>query len=82
MTFVFGDFFAQGFCGSFHLLGIHGHAGQFRQQLAAFLEANHGTHGAHHARAGWRKRGIFYAQMPIARAEAVSAGRAVGSLQL
>jgi len=34
MTFVFGDFFAQGFCGSLHLLGIHGHAGQFRQLLS------------------------------------------------
>jgi hypothetical protein len=34
MTFVFGDFFAQGFCGSLHLLGIHGHAGQFGSGFA------------------------------------------------
>ncbi len=37
MTFVFGDFFSQGFCGSLHLLGIHGHAGQFRQPLSKEL---------------------------------------------
>src|ERR1022692_203008 len=83
MAFVFGDLFSQSFCGSLYLLGIHGHTGQFSQQFATFLEADHGTHGGHHAREGGRERGVFYAQMPIARAEAVAAGRAMigGALQ-
>ena len=70
---VFGDFFSQGFCGSFHLLGIHRHPCQFRQQLAAFLEADHRSHGAEHAGERRRQCGVFYAQMPIARTEAVAA---------
>jgi len=84
MAFVLCDLFSQSFCGSLDLLGINGHPGQFGQQLAPFLEADHGTHGAHHAREGGRERGVFYAQLPIARAEAVTAGRAVivGALQL
>ena len=84
MAFVFRDLFSQSFCGSLYLLGIHGHTGQFGQQFAAFLEADHGTHRAHHAGEGGRQGGVFYAQMPIARAEAVAAGRAmiVGALQL
>jgi hypothetical protein len=49
MTFIFGDFFAQGFCDSLDLLGLYCHARQFGQQFAAFLEADHGTHGAGHA---------------------------------
>ena len=84
MVFVFSDFFSQSFCRSFHLLGIDRHAGQFGQELAAFLEADHGTHRAHHACEGGRERGVFYAQMPIARIEAVAAGRTVivGALEL
>jgi hypothetical protein len=82
--FIFGDFFSQGFCGSLHLLGIHGRAGQFRKQLTAFLEADHGPYGAYHTCEGWRERGPFYAQMLIARTEAVAAARAVivGTLEL
>jgi len=84
MAFVFGDLFSQSFCGSLYLLGIHGYTGQFGQPFATFLEADHGTHGAHHAREGGRERGVFYAQLPIARAELVAAGRAmiVGALEL
>jgi len=84
MAFVFGDLFSQSFCGSLDLFGIDGHTRQFGQQFAAFLEADHGTHRAHHAREGGRERGVFYAQLPIARAEAVTARRAmiVGALQL
>src|ERR1035438_1976875 len=84
MAFVFGDLFSQSFCGSLYLLGIHGHTGQFGQPFATFLEADHGTHRAYHAGEGWGERGVFYAQRPIARAEAVAAGRAmiVGALQL
>ncbi len=84
MAFVFGDLFSQSFCSSLDLLGIHRHPGQFSQQFAPFLEAHHGTHGAHHAGEGGRERSVFYAQIPIARTEAVAAGRAmiVGALQL
>jgi hypothetical protein len=43
MVFVLGDLFSQSFRGSRYLLGIHGHTGQFGQQFATFLEADHGT---------------------------------------
>src|SRR5208282_4080462 len=84
MAFVFGDLFSQSCCASLDLLGIDGHTDQFGQPFATFLEADQGTHRAYHARAGGRERGVFYAQLPIARAEAVTAGRAmiVGALQL
>jgi hypothetical protein len=84
MAFVFGDLFSQSFCGSLYLLGVHSHTGQFGQQFATFLEADQSAHSADHAREGWGERGVFYAQMPIARAEAVAAGRAVivGALEL
>ena len=83
-AFVFGDFFSQRFCGSFHLLGIDRHAGQFAQQRTAFFETDHRTHGAHHAREGRGERRVFYAQMFIARTEAVSTPGAmiVGALDL
>src|SRR5712691_2754728 len=82
-AFIFGDLSSQSFCGSLHLLGIHGHTGQFRQQFATLLEANHGTDGAQHAREGWRQRGVFYTQMLVARTVPVAARGAVivGSLE-
>ena len=54
------------------------------KSCAAFLEADHGTHRAHHACEGGRERGVFYTQMLIARIEAVAAGRTVivGALEL
>src|SRR6266478_3104913 len=81
---VFGDLFSQSFCCSLHLLGIDRHAGQFGQEFATFLEADHRTDGAYHAREGWRERGVFYAQLLIARTEAVSATGAVivGALKM
>src|SRR5260370_18266431 len=84
MAFVFGNLFSQSFWGSLSLLGIHGHTGQFGQQFATFLEADHGAHCPHHAREGGRERGVLYAQMLIARAEAMAAGRTmiVGALEL
>jgi hypothetical protein len=53
-TFILGDLFAQSFCGSLNLLGIHDHTGEFLQQFAAFLETHHGADGAGHAREGGR----------------------------
>ena len=82
-AFIFGDLLSQGFCGSFHLLGIHRHTSQFRQQLATFLETDHRSDGAGHACEGRRERTVFESQLLIARTEALAAGRAVivGALQ-
>src|SRR6266478_10002061 len=82
-AFIFGDLFSQSFCGSLHLLGVHGHACQFGQQGTSFLETYQSAHGPGHARERRRERGVFYAQVLIARTVAVAAGGAVivGALQ-
>jgi hypothetical protein len=48
-AFIFSDLFSQILCSSLYLLGIHRHTGQFGQQVATFLEADHGPDGADHA---------------------------------
>ena len=77
MAFVFGDLFSERFCGSFHLLGIQRHTGQFGQQFTAFLEADHRTDRAHHAREGGRQGSVFYLQMRVARTVTLATGGAV-----
>ena len=75
--------FPRAFCRSLHLLGVYGHPGQFHQQLTSFLETYQSAHGPGHAREGRRERGVFYAQVLIARTKAVTAAGAVivGALQ-
>src|SRR6266568_7696047 len=82
-TFIFGDLFSQSFCSSLHLLGLHSHACQFGQQRTSFLETYQSPHRPSHTRERRRERGIFYAQVLIARTVAVAAGGAVivGALQ-
>ena len=58
-TLIFGNLFSQSFCGSFDLLGLDCYPCQFPQQFAAFLEADHRTHGARHAGERGREPGIF-----------------------
>src|SRR5438128_2183449 len=56
--------------GSLYLLGIHRHTGQFAQQVATFLEADHGPYGANHAHHRRRERRGVHSQGPVARTEA------------
>jgi hypothetical protein len=82
-TLICGDLLAQSFGGSLDLLGIDGHACQFAQQLAAFLEADHRTYGAGHACEGGRQGGVFDTQLLIAGTKTMTARAAmiVGALQ-
>ena len=69
-AFIFSDFFSQTFCSPLDLLGIHRHTGQFGQQVATFLEADHGPYGADHAHNRRRERRGVHSQGPVARTEA------------
>lgn len=80
---VLGNFDAQRFGGALDLLGIDRNARQFLQQLATFCKADQCSHGRHHPCDGGRQRGIFQAQVLIARAESLttSGTMIIGALQ-
>jgi len=78
-----GDFVPERFGAALHLTGINADAGQFPQQLAAFLKTDHRTDGSNHADGGRRKAGVLDSQMPVARIKSAAAMRAmiVGPIQ-
>src|SRR2546429_436781 len=56
---------------SSHLLALPRHTGQFGQQVATFLEADHGPYGANHAHNSRRERRGVHSHGPVARTEAL-----------
>jgi len=75
---------AQGLCRALDVFCIDLDASQFSKQLAALLETGDRPHRRDHAGDRRRQGGVLQTQLPVARAEAVAAGRAVkiGVLQL
>jgi hypothetical protein len=80
---ISGDLLSERFGAALYLTGIHSDAGQFPQQLAAFLKADHRTDCSHPADGGRRKAGFLHSQVTVARTESASAMRAmiVGTIQ-
>jgi hypothetical protein len=83
-AFVVGDFGAQRFGGSFHLLDTDFDSRQLVEQRAAFRKAHQRRRAAGHPQNSWREGKQFQAQSTIARAESALAWGTVivGSLQM
>jgi hypothetical protein len=82
--FIGGDLLTERFGATLDLTGINADAGQFPQQLAAFLKADHRTDCSNHADGGRRKAGFVHSQVTVARTESAFAVRAVivGTIQV
>jgi hypothetical protein len=82
-SLIGGDLVTERFGAALSLTGIDADAGQFPQQLAAFLKTDHRTDCSNHADGGRRKAGFPHSQLTVARTESAPAVRAmiIGTIQ-